>query len=145
MRLRSTNVTPSYHRKTETNPDAIIHKIRIADKFFKRACSQITLLNNKICTVKTRYERDRFSNRLSFRCLNRMKIFTLEGVCDLIYEYACTKRDQIETFQARLIELVGENYYFSSVDDDDGDDDDDDDDDNDNSGGGGVGIGDGDH
>ena len=66
------------------------------NKVFRRACSQVILLNHQIEAAKARYDRARAVKRLSFRYSNRLKLTSLEGVRNLVYEFACVKCEEIE-------------------------------------------------
>ena len=94
----------------------VLCQIRSVNKVFRRACSQVILLNHKIEDAKTRYDRARTVKRLSFRYANRLKLTSLEGVRNLIYEHACAKCEEIESLQAKLRELTGGVYDFSQQD-----------------------------
>ena len=98
----------------ETDAYAVLCNIRATNKVFRRACSQVILLNHKIEAAKTRYDRARAVKRLSFRYTNRLTLTSLEGVRNLIYEHACAKCEQIEGLQAKLQELTGGVYDFAS-------------------------------
>ena len=96
-------------------------KIHAVNKVFKKACSQVILLNHQIEAVKARYDRTRVPGtrvikQPSFRYTQRfIRLGTLEGVRNLIYTYACEKCEEIEDLQSKLMNLP---------DDDDDDDDD---------------------
>ena len=92
---------------------SVLCDIRTGNKIFRKACSQVILLNHQIEYAKARYDRARSVRRLSFRYTNRLKLTSLEGVRNLIYEFACTKCEEIETLQARLRQLTGGVYDFT--------------------------------
>lgn len=100
----------------ETDAYAVVCKLRATNKVFRRACSQVILLNHKIEAAKVRYDRARSVKRLSFRYTNRLKLTSLEGVRNLIYEHASAKCEEIEGLQAKLMELTGGVYDFTSDD-----------------------------
>jgi len=102
----------------------VLCDIKAKNKIFRKACSEIILLNNKIEEIKARYDRAKAQRRLSFRYSNRLKLTALEGVRNLIYEYACAKCEEIEHLQAKLLALTGDVYDFVQTDDEGGDDDD---------------------
>ena len=102
----------------------VLCDIKAKYKIFRKACSEIILLNNKIEEIKSRFDRAKAQRRLSFRISNRLKLTALEGVRNLIYEYACAKCEEIEQLQARLQALTGDAYDFVQTDDEGGDDDD---------------------
>ena len=91
----------------------VLCSIRSTNKVFRLACSQVILLNHQIESAKARYDRARAVRRLSFRYSNRLKLTSLEGVRNLIYEYACVKCEEIENLQAKLRQLTGGVYDFT--------------------------------
>ena len=95
---------------------SVLCQIRAVNKVFRRVCSQVILLNHKIEDAKTRYDRARAVRRLSFRYSNRLKLTSLEGVRNLIYEHACVKCEVIEALQAKLRQLTGGVYDFTESD-----------------------------
>ena len=95
---------------------AVLCQIRSVNKVFRRSCSQVILLNHKIEAAKKRYDRARSVRRLSFRYSNRLKLTSLEGVRNLIYEHACAKCEEIEALQSKLRQLTGGVYDFTESD-----------------------------
>ena len=77
---------------------------------------------HQIEAAKARYDRARAVKRLSFRYSNRLKLTSLEGVRNLVYEFACVKCEEIEGLQAKLRELTGGVYDFEESDESDSDD-----------------------
>ena len=107
---------------TWRTPYTVLCDIRARNKVFRRACSQVILLNHQIEAAKARYDRARAVKRLSFRYSNRLKLTSLEGVRNLVYEFACVKCEEIEGLQAKLRELTGGVYDFEESDESDSDD-----------------------
>ena len=101
---------------------SVLCSIRSSNKVFRRACSQVILLNHQIESAKARYDRTRDVRRLAFRYSNRLKLTSLEGVRNLIYEYACAKCSEIEGLQSKLRQLTGGVYDFTESDDSESDD-----------------------
>lgn len=97
----------------EDDAYTVLCSIRSTNKVFRLACSQVILLNHQIESAKARYDRARAVRRLSFRYSNRLKLTSLEGVRNLIYEYACVKCEEIENLQAKLRILTGGVYDFT--------------------------------
>ena len=97
----------------------ILCSIKSKNKVFRKACTEIILLNNRIEEGKVRYDRAKAVRRLSFRYSNRLKLTALEGVRNLIYEYECNTCEEIEVLQARLLQLTGTVYDFVETDDED--------------------------
>ena len=82
---------------------------------FSPCLLQVILLNHQIEAAKARYDRARAVKRLSFRYSNRLKLTSLEGVRNLVYEFACVKCEEIEGLQAKLRELTGGVYDFERI------------------------------
>ena len=94
----------------------VLCEIKSKNKVFRKACSQIILLNHQIESSKTRYDRAKQVRRLSFRYTNRLKLTAFEGVRNLTYEFACSKCEEIEILQARLLKLTGDVFDFAESD-----------------------------
>ena len=69
---------------------------------FRVACSQVILLNNRINDAHIRY--DRAVHRKSYRYVGRLNVATLEGVRNMIYEYAARAADDLDAMQDRFVE-----------------------------------------
>ena len=85
----------------------VLSQLRSTTKVYKRACSQVVLLNNKIESAKSRYERSRSVKRLSFKYTNRLELSNLEKVRNMIFAHAAAKCEEIESLQDKLQELTG--------------------------------------
>jgi hypothetical protein len=72
---------------------------------FRKACSQVILLNNRIQDAQTRYDRAVGQRRKSFRYVGRLHLVTLEGVRNMIYEYASRAADELDALQDKLVFL----------------------------------------
>ena len=118
----TTPVFPSTLALNMEDAYTVLCNIRARNKVFRRACSQVILLNHQIEAAKARYDRARAVKRLSFRYSNRLKLTSLEGVRNLVYEFACVKCEEIEGLQAKLRELTGGVYDFEESDESDSDD-----------------------
>ena len=94
----------------------VFREIKSKHKILRKACSQITLLNHQIESSKTRFDRAKKVRSLSFRYTNRIKRAALQRVRNLIYEFACSKREEIESPKARLFELAGDILDFLESD-----------------------------
>ncbi len=90
----------------EDTPHSLTRKIRALNKVFRLACSQVILLNHRIEAVKARYDRACAVKRLSFRYCNRLKLTSLQGVRNVIYEYVIQKSEEIENLQMQLVNLI---------------------------------------
>jgi hypothetical protein len=70
---------------------------------FQKACDQVVLLNNHIVDFQTRYDRAVANNQRSYRYVLRLRLMSIEGVRNCIYEYARFTGDKIEQMQETLI------------------------------------------
>ena len=118
----TTPVFPSTLALNMEDAYTVLCDIRARNKVFRRACSQVILLNHQIEAAKACYDCARAVKRLSFRYSNRLKLTSLEGVRNLVYEFACVKCEEIEGLQAKLRELTGGVYDFEESDESDSDD-----------------------
>ena len=78
--------------------------MRQMDRTFKRACEQLVLLNNRIKDTQSRYDRAVKKSRHSFRYHNRLRLVTLEGVRNVLWQYANSRADRLDDMQDRLME-----------------------------------------
>jgi hypothetical protein len=83
---------------------------------FRKACSQVVLLNNSIREAQTRYDRANKSGNKPFRYVGRLKLAVIEGVRNTIYEYAALKADELDVMQERLVELGVMEHEHEVVD-----------------------------
>lgn len=105
--------------KMDDTTSMLVSQIRLADRKFRRACSQVILLNNKIQMLKVRYDRAKSDGRRSFRYGWRLQLATYEGVRNMFYEYAAQRCDEMEQLQDKLRAQTGMEYEdFSDTDDD---------------------------
>lgn len=84
---------------------------------FKKSCSQVIHLNNMITDVQTRYDRALTNGQTSYRYVLRLRLMSLEGVRNCIYEYARQKGDEIDQLQEQLM-LAGHMEAEYDVTDD---------------------------
>lgn len=84
-----------------------IYKIRDMNKKFRRACSNLILINNLIDEVEVRYNRAVAADRRSYRYILRLRLCTLEGVRNMFYEYAYSRADELEKMQLKLYNTTG--------------------------------------
>ncbi len=102
---------------SEYEKDNMMVRLRDADAKFKQGCRQIQTLNNLVHSLKIRYSRAATDKNKSFCCTLRMKLMSLEGVRNLMYEYVCRKCDEIEQLQ----DIARSELGFVSDDDDEED------------------------
>ena len=83
---------------------AINHYTQLQGKF-KKACSQVILLNNHITDAQIRYNRATKENNKAYMYQGRFKLMTLEGVRNTIYEYAAKLAAAIDEEQEKLVAM----------------------------------------
>lgn len=109
-----------------------IYKIRDMNKKFRKACSNLIMINNLIDEIEVRYNRAVAADRRSYRYILRLRLCTMEGVRNMFYEYAYSRADQLEKMQLDLYTKTGiawnDQLATETDDEDDGSDDSDDDD-----------------
>ena len=91
----------------------LINQIRQEDRKFRRACQQVAILNNQLTDLKQRYERAARMDRKSFRCSARLRVASMEGVRNMMYQYAEAKCEEIEELQDQLMALMGSDDEVS--------------------------------
>ena len=101
----------------ESSTAALLSDIRAKNRVFRKACAQVVLLNLRIEDAKTHYLRARATGNLAFRYSYRMKLTSLEGVRDALYDFAVVKCEEIEALQARLHEVTGAVFYIVADED----------------------------
>ena len=80
---------------------------------FRKACSQVILLNNRIQDGQIRYNRAVQAKRKAYRYVGRLNLATLEGVRNMIYEYAARAADELDVMQDKFVELGVMEETFS--------------------------------
>ena len=103
-----------YYTAENTKSCDIIRQIHSTNRKFKRACQLIVLLNNKLEGLQNRYDRARRDDRRSFRYNVRLRLCTVEGARNMIYEYASQRADEMEDLQNQL--QTSEDELYSSDD-----------------------------
>ena len=101
----------------ESSTAALLSDIRAKNRVFRKACAQVVLLNLRIEDAKTHYLRARATGNLAFRYSYRMKLTSLEGVRDALYDFAVVKCEEIEALQTRLHEVTGAVFYIVADED----------------------------
>lgn len=92
------------HQPVSTQTEnSLVLRIGGIDRKFRKACSQIVLLNNEIEALQARYNRTMKNNRRSFRYSIRLRLATLEGIRNMFYEYASRMADELEELQERVV------------------------------------------
>ena len=63
---------------------------------FRRACNQIVLLNERLCSSAFRYKQARRNDMKSFRYPLRLRLAVIEGTRNMYYEYAAQKAVEVQ-------------------------------------------------
>lgn len=82
--------------------EAAILEMRLLDRKYRKACSQVVLLQQRMEDKKVRYERLRRRGRDTL--MVRMELATLEGVKSVFREYVRRKAQEMEEVQEVLVE-----------------------------------------
>jgi hypothetical protein len=82
-----------------TKRTQLAEKLQRSERCFKKACQQIVLLNDRVCSATKRYRMAQASGCRSFRYTLRLKMAIIEGLRNAYYEYATIKF--LEMQQAR--------------------------------------------
>uniref|UniRef100_K1QZF9 Uncharacterized protein n=1 Tax=Magallana gigas TaxID=29159 RepID=K1QZF9_MAGGI len=64
--------------------------------YFKKACLQIVMLNDKLSSASRRYRMPHTSGRRSFRYSLRLRLAAIEGLRNVYYEYAMIKAQEMQ-------------------------------------------------
>lgn len=101
----------------------LLDKLKQMNKKFRLSCNQVVILNNEIEYLQNRYDMAVAAQNRSFRYFLRLKIATLEGVRNMIYEYACRHADQLDAMHERLLMdgIIEEELDLSNLDNDESD------------------------
>ena len=88
----------------------LVAQIRHADRRFKKASHQVTLLNNKIASTRCRYDRACRDSRKMFARKRSLQLTTYEGVRHMYFEYAAQRCEEIQQLCDTLWEVAGLEY-----------------------------------
>ena len=91
---------------TTTNLHACV-EIRHRNRRFRIACQQLVQLNNLIEELEARYERANSEDLRSFRYSHRLRLCTLEGVRNVMYEWASAEAEELEEMMDRFHQRTG--------------------------------------
>lgn len=105
----------------EDYSSSLLDKLKQMNKKFRHSCNQVVILNNEIEYLQNRYDVAVADHRRSFRYFLRLKIATLEGVRNMIYEYACRHADQLDALHEQLLRdgIIEEELDLSDLENDD--------------------------
>ena len=73
------------------------------NKKFRLSCRQVVMLNNFVEDLQARYNRAVQGNNRNYRYFLRLRIATVEGIRNMLYEYACTKAEELDDLHQKLI------------------------------------------
>ena len=93
-----------YQTKYSEEVEATVQRIKTMDRKFKRACSNILMLNQRIEDKQARYSRAYRINQRSWRYTLRLQLATMEGMRNMFYEYAHRHADELEILQHSLVQ-----------------------------------------
>ena len=79
-----------------------------AEKKFRKACTQIKLLNRHLEATQTRYQKATEENFRSFRYNLRLKLAVIEGTRNMYYDYA--------HIQAEIVAELRQQLYGQALD-----------------------------
>ena len=80
----------------------MIRYIHGLDNRFRRSCEQITILNNMIEDMQSRFDCAVACRQRTFSYNIRLRLATLEGVRNMFHEYALLVADRLESLQGTL-------------------------------------------
>ncbi len=101
------NIQPQPSDLRSAEERELTYKIRDLNRNFRRACSQLILINNLLDDTTVRYNRAVRDNLRTFKYVLRLRLCTLEGVRNAFYEYAYTRADILESLQTDLFNNYG--------------------------------------
>ncbi|KAH3731144.1 hypothetical protein DPMN_057150 [Dreissena polymorpha] len=76
------------------------------EEHFRRACDQIVLLNETLCSSAFRYKHARRNDMKSFRYPLRLRLSVIEGIRIMFYEYATQKAVEVQHLRRTLSDHV---------------------------------------
>ncbi|KAH3731136.1 hypothetical protein DPMN_057142 [Dreissena polymorpha] len=76
------------------------------EEHFRRACDQIVLLNERLCSSAFRYKHARRNDMKSFRYPLRLRLSVIEGIRNMFYEYAKQKAVEVQCLRRALSDHV---------------------------------------
>ena len=110
-----------------TSTEFLQTQILHLDAMFQKACRQVLILNNFLRELQIRYDRASRDNLRTYRYALRLRLCTVEGLRNTMYEYAQKKANEIEKMEDEmrkmgqepivLYELVSEENVDEDSDD----------------------------
>ena len=106
----STMTTNHQGTLLESSTVSRIQDVHDLNRKFRKACSQLILINNLMDKIEERYNRALEHGRKSYRYILRLRICVLEGIRSAFYDYASKKADELEDMQRTLYLQTGINW-----------------------------------
>ena len=78
------------------------------DAKFQKACEQVLVLNNMMKELQIRYDRAARDNLRTYRYALRLRLCTVEGLRNTLYDYVTQKADDIEQMEEEMRNLGAE-------------------------------------
>ena len=88
------------------------------DAKFQKACEQVLVLNNMMKELQIRYDRAARDNLRTYRYALRLRLCTVEGLRNTLYDYVTQKADDIEQMEEEMRNLGAEPIIIYDVDSD---------------------------
>ena len=85
------------------------------DSKFQKAFGQVLVLNNFLRQLQIRYDRAATDNLRTYRYALRLRLCTVEGLRNSLYEYATMKADEIEQLEEKMRKLGTEPVILYDV------------------------------
>ena len=82
-----------------TSTEFLQSQILDLDSIFQKACKQVLLLNNFLKELQIRYDRASRDNLRTYRYALRLRLCTVEGLRNALYEYATQQASKIEKME----------------------------------------------
>jgi len=85
------------------------------DSKFQKACEQVLVLNNMLRELQIRYDRAARDNLRTYRYALRLRLCTVEGLRNTLYEYVTQKADDIEQMEEEMRKMGTEPVILYDV------------------------------
>ena len=85
-------------------PYSLRQRLLEAEKLFRKACEQFTVLNRHVEELNVRFREADISGHRVLRYNIRLRLSVIEGVRNMFYEYAAMKSTEIIELQRRVLE-----------------------------------------
>ena len=85
-----------------TSTEFLQTQILHLDSIFQKACNQVLVLKNFLRELQTRYDRASRNNLRTYRYALRLRLCTVEGIRNTIYEYATKQASKIEKMEDEM-------------------------------------------